>query len=150
MHFRYLILLAAVFFISAKSAKKIPVKGTVYYTGIYKGGANPPQEVLDRCCTEHPYTNKTVFLKRNYFSPAIYTISTDSAGQFRKCIKPGTYGIYINNEEDPARSKAIAAGKINADSLWITEPYQKIVVDKNLKDLKIYIKERRNNEMPPP
>jgi hypothetical protein len=67
---KYLIAAILAMLISAPSVaqnkgKKTKVHGTVIYHPAYKGGAPPPPEVLERCCSPRPFGGKVIYLKKN-------------------------------------------------------------------------------------
>src|SRR5574338_96804 len=106
---------------SAQSKRKI--KAEVIFHPAYKGGAQPSPEVLERCCKPRPYANKSLYLKKNYYSEVLYKITTDAEGRFEKCMKPGVYRVYINNETNREKAAVLAKGFIDQENAKKTEPY---------------------------
>ena len=130
--------------------KKVNIKGKVTFTAIYKGGARPTPEVLEACCQPKPMANAKLYLKKNYYSPAQYIITTGAEGNFKKRVKQGSYNVFLKNEVDDVKAKEIAGGKTDQNNAWLTEPYFVMNVV-SLKSFTIDIRERRDpNEIPRP
>jgi hypothetical protein len=136
---------------NAQSRKKIKITGEVTFTGLYKGGARPTEEMLQKCCTPKAWSNKKLYLKKNYYSKALYTLQTDSSGKFKSCVREGVYNLYMNNEINDSLSSELENQKDNEEMQWLTNPYAVIEVKKKGdRFFDIQLKERRNNEIPPP
>lgn len=137
---------------SQSVCKKTTINGKVSFTAIYKGGARPSPEVLERCCQPKPLANAKLYLKKNYYSPVQYYITTDSEGNFRKRLKQGTYNMFLKNEVDAVKAKEIADGKSNQNNASLTEPYFVLQVTSGKNSFfNIDLRERRDpNEIPRP
>jgi len=139
------------FDVDAQSRKKIKISGDVTFTHIYKGGAAPSDEVLQRCCSPKKYAGKKLYVKKNYYSKVLYTIQTDSSGRFTACLRAGKHKLYLNNEINEAKSEALNSGKGDEQMLWLTEPYYELEVTKNgERHFIIGLRERMNDEIPKP
>ncbi len=76
------------------------VQGTLTYTNRYCGGARPSEEMLAQYATPRNFTSTTIYLKRNKGGKVIYKIVADKEGNFKKCIKPGKYFLYMSKYYD--------------------------------------------------
>ena len=72
------------------------VKGTLTFTNQYCGGARPSEEILAEHDRPQNFVSTTFYLKRKKGGKVIYKIVTDSEGNFKKCIKPGKYFLYMS------------------------------------------------------
>lgn len=136
---------------SGQCGRKIAVTGKVTFERIYKGGARPTPEMLVLCCSPRPYSNASLYLKKNYYSEDTILIHTDSAGTFNAKLKPGRYHIYISNEFNKEKSALLEAGKYDDQQKWLTEPYATLEIKKKgERNFTLSLKERMNNEILPP
>jgi hypothetical protein len=76
------------------------VQGTLTYTNRYCGGARPSEEMLADYATPQNLAKTIIYLKRRKGGKVIYKIAGDKDGKFKKCIKPGTYFLYMSKYYD--------------------------------------------------
>lgn len=82
---------------SSSSRENQLITGTITNNSEYKGGANPPQEILDALAVYHPSANQIFYIRSatNYapFTNIIGTFSTDSNGNYSISLPTGSYGV---------------------------------------------------------
>ncbi len=75
--------------------KTYKLSGKVTSTSDYCGGAEPPPELLDQLATPIPYQGKTFYIKagtmNNINAPILYTVVTDTGGNYSVQLPPGKY-----------------------------------------------------------
>lgn len=80
------------------------VEGRITNNSVYKGGANPPQEILDGLAVYRPSANQNFYVRNgaNYapFTPIITSFSTDNNGNYTISLPVGSYGIIIQEKLD--------------------------------------------------
>lgn len=73
------------------------VIGKISNNSEYKGGANPPQEILDALAVYKPSANQTFYIRNatNYapFTNIIDSITTDTNGDYSISLPIGSYGV---------------------------------------------------------
>ncbi|WP_264520785.1 hypothetical protein [Flavobacterium sp. N1994] len=89
---------------SSSSQQSQLVIGTISNNSEYKGGANPPQEILDALAIYNPSANQTFYIRNalNYtpFTPIISTITTDNNGSYSTSLPVGSYAIISQEKYD--------------------------------------------------
>lgn len=127
---------------NAQSKKKIRIYGHITYASVYKGGAKPTEEILKKCCQPEPYAGKKLYLKENYYSKPIAVLETDAEGNFKKCLREGSYNIYLENEIKP---------DIREEDETAKAPYGVLELKRDgKKEFYFDFKERRNSGLPKP
>jgi hypothetical protein len=81
----------------------VQIKGSVKIIYTYKGGAPPPEELIEKLKQPVALANTELFLKRSYYSDIVFVLKTDSLGKFEMKIKPGVYNIYLTNENNQTK-----------------------------------------------
>jgi hypothetical protein len=89
---------------SSSSQQSQLVIGTISNNSEYKGGANPPQEILDALAIYSPSANQTFYIRNalnyNPFTPIIGTITTDNNGNYSASLPVGSYAIISQEKYD--------------------------------------------------
>lgn len=87
---------------SSSSGEKQLITGKITNNSEYKGGANPPQEILDELALYKPSSNQTFYIRNasNYepFTNIIDSFTTDVNGNYSISIPIGSYGV-ISSEK---------------------------------------------------
>lgn len=94
-------LLLFTFLLNACSSSSIKenklIFGKITNNSDYKGGANPPQEILDALVVYHPSANQTFYIRNasNYtpFTNIIDSFTTDSNGNYSVSLPVGSYAV---------------------------------------------------------
>jgi hypothetical protein len=94
---------------SSSSLQNQLVEGKIQNNSEYKGGANPPQEILDALAIYHPSANQNFYIRNaaNYapFTPTLANFTTDTNGNYTISLPIGTYGVFgqekYNFEQNP-------------------------------------------------
>jgi hypothetical protein len=134
----------AVFSHQSKKAKKVAIYGHINFIPVYKGGIRPTDEMMKACCSPRPLANKTIYIKKSYYSKPCGTLHTDTAGNFSIKITPGNYNLYFENETSkPAQERSCEE--------WLTRAQAVIEVQsKNNKKFDLVIREALNPCEPMP
>lgn len=117
-------ILSSIFLISCSSNAVLVnqiVQGRLTNNSQYKGGANPPQEILDELAIYKPSSNQIFHVRNgtNYqpFSANIISFNTDSDGNYTINLPVGVYGV-ITEEKFEFEQNPYAT----ADCEYIQEP----------------------------
>jgi hypothetical protein len=82
---------------SSSSRESQLIIGTITNNSEYKGGANPPQEILDMLAVYHPSANQNFYIRNatNYapFTNTIDSFTTDTNGNYSISLPVGSYGV---------------------------------------------------------
>jgi len=80
------------------------VVGSITNNSEYKGGANPPQEILDALAIYRPSANQNFYIRNasNYapFTNIIGTFTTDTNGNYSITLPVGSYGVFCQEKYD--------------------------------------------------
>jgi hypothetical protein len=90
------------------------IKGTVYYTLSYCGGAKPTDEIIRELATPKLFVNST-FMLRNKDSK--YRIQTDQNGGFTASLPAGHFDVYFTK----GTNLSIISGTANSCNNCLTE-----------------------------
>jgi hypothetical protein len=84
--------------------KTYQVSGTITFTGDYCGGAHPSEEMLKQFRVPAPNIGKVLHIRsgvtNNLNSTILYTLVTDSLGQFSVNLPPGDYCMIDDFRKD--------------------------------------------------
>lgn len=73
------------------------IAGKIQNNSEYKGGANPPQEILDALALYKPSANQTFYVRSatNYtpFTPFVTQFTTDADGNYSISLAVGSYAV---------------------------------------------------------
>jgi hypothetical protein len=94
---------------SSSSLQDQLVLGKIHNNSEYKGGANPPQEILDALAIYHPSANQNFYIRSatNYapFTPILANFTTDLNGNYSITLPIGAYSVIgqekYNFEQNP-------------------------------------------------
>ena len=107
---------------SSSSQQSQLVTGNITNNSEYKGGANPPQEILDALAIYSPSANQNFYIRNasNYapFSNIIGTFTTDNGGNYTTTLPVGSYAI-IGQEKYDFEQNPLA--DVNCDYLQVPD-----------------------------
>lgn len=105
----------------------VHVKGKVNIIHTYKGGPPPSDELLEKLSKPVPMSDAKLFLKKSYYGKTVYTIQTDSAGNFEMDIKPGVFNIYLSSANSSAKKSFDKKDTLsNCEEKYMTQSYGKL------------------------
>jgi len=89
---------------SSSSRESQLITGTITNNSEYKGGANPPQEILDALAVYHPSANQSFYIRyaTNYapFTNIVNSFTTDNNGNYSILLPIGSYGVIGQEKYD--------------------------------------------------
>jgi hypothetical protein len=104
------------------SRKEIVVEVRLHETGVYCGGARPPQEMLDELQQLKPLTNFQFYIKEGRENdpnaPAVVSGITDDAGIAYISLRPGAYVLVFGDRQDWAQYNSWKAEHARANDPW--------------------------------
>lgn len=84
--------------------KTYTVSGNITYTSDYCGGAYPSESMLLRLATPSPYPEKVLYIRKashnDLDQPILYTLITDSLGNFSADLPTGNYCLIDEFRKD--------------------------------------------------
>lgn len=96
---------------SNQNKKTFRLSGNVTYTSDYCGGVQPPNSLLEQLATPTPYAGKTFYLrageKNNLQKPILYTVITDTLGNYAIDLPIGNYCMIDEFRKDSSFMKAV-------------------------------------------
>lgn len=102
--FLFIILIIFIISCSCSSSSKQVITGHIENNSEYRGGANPPDFILEELAIYKPSANQTFFVRNaaNYqpFTPIITSFSTDVNGNFSIDLPEGNYAVICQDKYD--------------------------------------------------
>jgi hypothetical protein len=81
-----------------RKSSVINVKGTVYFTSPYCGGARPTDEIIEGTKKLRLMTSSTIFLVNDKNPTEKINVTTGNDGTFKYNLQAGTYSYYMTSD----------------------------------------------------
>jgi hypothetical protein len=126
------------------------VSGKVEKTFAYCGGARPSKEVLENLQSPVAYAGKKFYIREGRINTTsakiVASFVTDSAGNFKVSLKPGTYSIIVEEQLNTIKASDLQTTELKVDEQclkqWWSKPLQVIQVKGVVNNLKFSFHQR--------
>lgn len=129
---------------SSSSSSKQVITGHIENNSEYRGGANPPDFLLEQLAVYKPSSNQTFYVRNatNYqpFAPLITTFSTDVNGDFSINLPEGSYAVICQDKYDFEQNT-----QATIDCNYLAEPDFTITVTNDQPNYNLQYTNKRNN-----
>lgn len=120
------------------------VTGHIENNAEYRGGANPPDFLLEELAVYKPSSNQTFYVRNadNYapFTAVLYTFNTDANGNFSIDIPEGNYAVICADKYNFEQSSQATSACV-----YLTEPDFLLNVDLMQQNYNFQFTNKRNN-----
>lgn len=142
--FLFIILIIFTISCSSSSSSKQVIIGHIENNSEYRGGANPPDFLLEELAVYKPSANQTFFVRNaaNYqpFIPIITSFSTDANGNFSIDLPKGNYAVICQDKYDFEQNP-----QATIECNYLAEPDFTLTINNNQQNYNLQYTNKRNN-----